>query len=136
MRQINTNNKWNIDELLSACVYYYKRTSRRISFEYTLIAGKNDSADDARDLAQLLKSAFRGTGAPIHINLIRVNPVKETGFSEGDADSAKRFADILNSLGVVATVRRRLGRDVNAACGQLRRKREIETGSEGGEGSD
>ena len=116
------NKKWNIDELLAACVTYYKRTGRRISFEYTLISGKNDTEEDARLLASVLKSAFRGTGAPIHVNLIRVNEVKETGFVAGSVGSANAFADILNSLGVVATVRRRLGSDVNAACGQLRRK--------------
>ena len=112
----------DIDELLAACVSYYKKTGRRISFEYTLISGKNDTEEDARLLASVLKNAFRGTGAPIHVNLIRVNEVKETGFVAGSVGSANAFADILNSLGVVATVRRRLGSDVNAACGQLRRK--------------
>ena len=115
------NKKWNIDELLSACVAYYKRTGRRISFEYTLISGKNDSLEDAARLAELLKGAFRGTGAPIHVNLIRVNEVKETGFKKGSVESALVFAERLGELGVVATVRRRLGADVNAACGQLRR---------------
>ena len=115
------NRKWGIDELLTACVEYYKSTSRRISFEYTLIAGKNDTEADATALARLLKNAFRGTGAPIHVNLIRVNEVAETGMRTGTVDSAKRFADTLNRMGVVATVRRRLGTDVNAACGQLRR---------------
>ena len=115
------NKKWNIDELLSACADYYKKTGRRISFEYTLIHGKNDSTEDARSLARLLTDAFRATGAPIHVNLIRVNEVKETGFKQGSTESANLFADTLNSLGVVATVRRRLGSDVNAACGQLRR---------------
>ncbi|MBR5140651.1 MAG: 23S rRNA (adenine(2503)-C(2))-methyltransferase RlmN [Clostridia bacterium] len=119
------NNKWNISELLSACVYYYKHTGRRISFEYTLIAGKNDSTADATSLAKLLISAFKGTGAPLHVNLIRVNPVTETGFKEGSSESANLFAKTLNDMGVVATVRRRLGADVNAACGQLRRKREL-----------
>ncbi len=115
------NKKWNIKELLTACVAYYKKTGRRISFEYTLISGKNDSNSDADELAALLKSAFRGTGAPIHVNLIRVNEVKETGFKEGTRESADAFAKRLESHGVVATVRRRLGSDVNAACGQLRR---------------
>ena len=118
------NNKWKIAELLSACVDYYKVTGRRISFEYTLIFGKNDTDDDARELAALLKNAFRGTGAPIHVNLIRVNEVKETGFKKGSDESAHAFAATLEKLGVVATVRRRLGADVNAACGQLRRKKQ------------
>ena len=116
------NKKWKIAELLEACVYYYSVTGRRISFEYTLISGKNDGEADAKELASLLKNAFRGTGAPIHVNLIRVNEVEETGFKKGTDESAKEFAATLERLGIVATVRRRLGADVNAACGQLRRK--------------
>ncbi len=116
------NNKWKISELLSACVDYYAKTGRRISFEYTLISGKNDTEADAKELATLLKNAFRGTGAPIHVNLIRVNEVAETGFKKGSDQSAKDFAAALERMGIVATVRRRLGADVNAACGQLRRK--------------
>ena len=98
-----------------------QHTTKDISFEYTLINGKNDSIRDAEELAALLRGAFRGTGAPIHVNLIRVNEVKETGFKEGSVESANNFAKALEKLGVVATVRRRLGADVNAACGQLRR---------------
>ena len=119
------NRKWGIDELLKACVDYYKKTSRRISFEYTLIGGKNDSLDDARALAKLLTEKFGGTGAPLHVNLIRVNEVKETGFTRGSAEAANAFAEELNKRGVVATVRRRLGADVNAACGQLRRSHSV-----------
>ena len=115
------NNKWKIADLLSACVRYYQRTGRRISFEYTLISGKNDSEADAKELAGLLTSFFRPIGAPIHVNLIRVNEVKETGFKQGSADSINNFAKTLEKSGVVATVRRKLGSDVNAACGQLRR---------------
>ena len=117
------NNKWKIKELLDACVNYFDRTGRRISFEYTLISGKNDTDSDARELAALLKSAFGKNTAAIHVNLIRVNEVKETGFKEGTTESANRFAALLESLGVTATVRRRLGSDVNAACGQLRRSK-------------
>ena len=115
------NKKWNIKALLDACVRYYRVTGRRISFEYTLISGKNDTLADARALGELLLGAFRGTGAPIHVNLIRVNEVEETGFKKGSTEQAKAFADALCKMGVVATVRRRLGADVNAACGQLRR---------------
>ncbi len=115
------NNKWNIAALLSACVSYYKTTGRRISFEYTLISGKNDSEADAIELAELLNSYFRPIGAPIHVNLIRVNEVKETGFKKGSAESVNAFAQTLEKRGITATVRRRLGSDVNAACGQLRR---------------
>ena len=124
------NNKWNIEKLLTACVDYYKVTGRRISFEYTLIEGKNDTAADAEELAALLTGAFRGTGAPIHVNLIRVNEVKETGFKQGSSESANRFAELLNKRGCVATVRRRLGSDVNAACGQLRRQSKTDSQKE------
>ena len=115
------NNKWKIADLLSACVRYYQRTGRRISFEYTLISGKNDTSADAEELASLLNSYFKPISAPIHVNLIRVNEVKETGFKQGSADSINNFAKTLEKSGVVATVRRKLGSDVNAACGQLRR---------------
>ena len=118
------NNKWKISELLTACVDYWNTTKRRISFEYTLISGKNDTPSDARELASLLKRAFSDSGAPIHVNLIRVNEVKETGFREGSSESANAFAAFLEKQGIVATVRRRLGADVNAACGQLRRNRQ------------
>ena len=124
------NNKWKIKELLDACVYYYKKTGRRISFEYTLIQGKNDTEKDAEELSSLLKNAFRNTGAPIHVNLIRVNEVKETGFKEGSRESAYLFAKLLEDRGITATVRRRLGRDVNAACGQLRRAQLTNTAGE------
>lgn len=124
------NKRWHIDELLDACVQYYKRTGRRISFEYTLIEGKNDSEADARELSALLQGAFHDTGAPIHVNIIRVNEVKETRFRQGSVDSANNFAKTLESLGVIATVRRRLGSDINAACGQLRRARSTPTESE------
>ncbi len=117
------NKKWGIDELLSACLAYYKKTGRRISFEYTLISGKNDTVEDAAELGELLRSAFRGSGAPIHVNLIRVNEVSETGFRRGSEESIKAFSDKLSEFGIVATLRRRLGADVNAACGQLRRTR-------------
>jgi 23S rRNA (adenine2503-C2)-methyltransferase len=115
------NKKWKIAELLAACVDYYKTTARRISFEYTLISGKNDSIADAEELAALLNGAFRNTGAPIHVNLIRVNEVAETGFKKGSTESVNAFAKALEARGITATVRRRLGSDVNAACGQLRR---------------
>ncbi len=117
------NRKWAIGELLSACRDYYNVTKRRISFEYTLIGGKNDTKEDADELAEVLKRAFEGTGAPIHVNLIRVNAVAETGFREGSREGADSFAARLESHGITATVRRRLGSDVNAACGQLRRRK-------------
>ena len=115
------NNKWGVSALLNACLAYYSKTGRRISFEYTLISGKNDSEADAVELAEVLNSVFRPSGAPIHVNLIRVNEVKETGFKKGSTESLNAFAKALERRGITATVRRKLGSDVNAACGQLRR---------------
>lgn len=121
-RIMPVNRRWNIDALLSACADYYRKTTRRISFEYTLLHGENDSEEEARALAALLKRYMRGM--PIHVNLIRVNPVKETAFVRGGTESVRRFADVLTKNGVNATVRRRLGADIDGACGQLRRRRE------------
>ena len=117
------NNKWKIAELLDACRRYFAVTGRRISFEYTLIAGKNDSAEYAKRLASTLKHGLYRNSKPfpIHVNLIPVNEVEESGFVHSGADSVKRFCDTLNSLGINATVRRKLGGDINASCGQLRR---------------
>lgn len=119
-RIMPVNRKWNIDTLLTACADYYRKTSRRISFEYTLLHGENDGEDEARALAALLKRYMRGM--PIHVNLIRVNEVKETAFVRGGTESVRRFAEVLTKLGVNATVRRRLGADIDGACGQLRRR--------------
>ncbi len=112
------NRKWNIDTLLSAAADYFRKTSRRISFEYTLLAGENDSEGEAKALAALLLRYMKGM--PIHVNLIRVNPVKERSFVRGDSESVRRFARVLTESGVNATVRRRLGSDIDGACGQLR----------------
>ena len=116
------NRRWNISEVLSACLEYYRTTGRRISFEYTLIKGQNSSVEDAAALAALLNSALRrGESFPIHVNLIPVNPVKETGLMPPDAAAIKAFSAELERRGVRATVRRTLGPDINASCGQLRR---------------
>ena len=115
------NRRYPIEELLLACVTYFRKTGRRISFEYTLIAGENDGVDEAEALAALLRRYF-DRREPIHVNLIRVNEVKETGCRPPSREATKRFADTLSRLGVTATVRRRLGADINAACGQLRRQ--------------
>ncbi len=113
--------KYPLEELISACRYYFDVTGRRVSFEYTLIAGKNDSEADASKLAALLK---RGMGkVPCHVNLIMLNEVDETGLKTVDRQSARRFEGELKRLGINATIRRRLGSDIDASCGQLRLSR-------------
>ena len=112
------NRKYNIDALLSACKDYFAKTKRRISFEYTLIGGKNDREADALALASLLHS--RLGDMPLHVNLIPVNAVKESGFHAPTIKEAGHFAELLTKHGVTATVRRKLGSDIDASCGQLR----------------
>ena len=114
------NNAWNIDKLLDACKRYFDKTGRRISFEYTLISGENDSVEQAKKLAHLIKKYFGSR--PVHVNLIPLNHVDERQFSAGSREDVKRFCDTLNALHVNATVRRRLGPDIDASCGQLRHK--------------
>ncbi len=117
------NNKWNIASLLDACRRYFGATGRRISFEYTLISGRNDSPACARKLASTLKHGLYRNSKPfpIHVNLIPVNEVEETGFVKSGADAVNEFSKILEKEGINATVRRKLGSDINASCGQLRR---------------
>lgn len=118
------NKKWGVDPLLDACRDYFKATGRRISFEYTLIAGENDSEKNAVELADKLNSKLRSKSStmPIHVNLIPVNPVKERDFKKSDEKQIKKFAAVLEKHGIRATVRRTLGADINASCGQLRRE--------------
>ena len=116
------NNKYQIEKLLIACQKYFEKTSRRISFEYTLIAGKNDTEEGAINLARILKKYIK---SPCHVNLIPLNEVKETGL--GTSKNVTNFKNKLLSLGVNATVRRKLGADINASCGQLRRQAKEET---------
>ena len=115
-------NKYSIDELLAACRNYFDKTGRRITFEYSLVAGVNDSKENAQELAGRLK------GLNCHVNLIPVNPVAETGFTHSGRQAIRHFAEILESRGIRATVRRTLGADINASCGQLRRGREQQEG--------
>lgn len=109
------NNKWNIDALLSACKSYQKVTTRRISFEYAMIQGVNDTTECALLLAKKLK------GIMCHVNLIPANPVVETDFVKSDEKRIENFKITLEKCGITATVRRTLGADINASCGQLRR---------------
>lgn len=108
--------KYSLTELLAATKAYTDKTSRRISFEYALIAGKNDGPKDAERLANLLKNQL------CHVNLIPLNDVKEAGLEGSSRLAAKSFSKKLESLGITATVRRELGSDIDAACGQLRKK--------------
>ena len=126
------NNRWGVDELLAACRRYYAQTGRRISFEYTLISGKNDSVEQAEKLARRLNSRLRSRTdtMPIHVNLIPVNEVDETGFVRSGEAAVRAFAGTLEKRGIRATVRRKLGPDINAACGQLRRAAAKETETE------
>lgn len=112
------NNRWGVEELIAACKDYISTTGRRISFEYAVIGGVNDSENDAAALAKLLR------GINCHVNLIPVNRIKERDYSAERRD-AVRFAESLSKKGLNVTVRRTLGSDINAACGQLRREYEI-----------
>ncbi|MBQ7861386.1 MAG: 23S rRNA (adenine(2503)-C(2))-methyltransferase RlmN [Clostridia bacterium] len=114
-RTMPVNDRWNIDELLKACRDYTKETSRRISFEYAMIDGVNDSDECARELASRLK------GMLCHVNLIPVNSVKERNFRKSNDKQIESFIKILEAKGINVTVRRTLGSDINASCGQLRR---------------
>lgn len=115
-RTMPINKRYPIDELLEACRYYFNKTGRRISFEYALIEKVNDEIYHANELADRLK------GMSAHVNLIPVNPVKERGFKRGSRQRIEAFQKALEARGVNATIRRELGADINAACGQLRRE--------------
>ncbi|MGE4215156.1 MAG: 23S rRNA (adenine(2503)-C(2))-methyltransferase RlmN [Anaerotignaceae bacterium] len=107
--------KHDIDSLLLACKQYSDKTKRRITFEYALIKGVNDSEECARELTQRLKNML------CHVNLIPVNDVKERNYFKSNDETIAAFAEILNSKGIETTIRRKLGSDINAACGQLRK---------------
>lgn len=109
------NHRYKIPELLKACQYYTDKTHRRISYEYSLIKGVNDNAGQAKELAALLH------GMLCHVNLIPVNYVEEAGFEKSGKQQVYAFQKVLLDHGINATVRRTLGADINAACGQLRR---------------
>lgn len=107
--------KNDMDRLLEACKYYSDTTKRRITFEYAMISGVNDSLDCAKELSERLRNML------CHINLIPVNDVKERNYKKSSGETVERFAEFLNSKGIETTVRRKLGSDINAACGQLRK---------------
>ena len=109
-------NKYSIDELLAACRNYFDKTGRRITFEYSLVAGVNDQPDDIRELTAILKRRN------CHLNLIPVNPIKERNFKKPDRKNALEFKNKLEKNGINVTIRRERGSDIDGACGQLRRR--------------
>lgn len=121
-RIMPVNRRYPLEELMRACRDYFRQTGRRISYEYAMIAGVNDAPEQAQRLAQLLK------GQPAHVNLIPLNPVAERHLRGSSRAQIQRFAGILEQQGVTVTVRRRLGPDIDASCGQLRRRRIQEEG--------
>lgn len=108
-------NKYSIEEILEACRAYYGHNNRRLTFEYSLVKDVNDSEDHAKALAGLLK------GINAHVNLIPVNPIKERDFKQSDTSAVVNFKNKLEKYGKTATIRREMGRDIQAACGQLRK---------------
>ena len=118
------NRKYNVETLLAACKRYFERTGRRISFEYAMIRGLNDTPE----MADILIKKLRGIAA--HVNLIPLNEVAESPLKPSYPDVVRAFQQRLEAHGIPATVRRALGGDINASCGQLRRKYETETGKE------
>uniref|UniRef100_UPI00402597AC 23S rRNA (adenine(2503)-C(2))-methyltransferase RlmN n=1 Tax=Eubacterium sp. TaxID=142586 RepID=UPI00402597AC len=116
-RTMPINDKWNIDEVLKACKDYANKTNRRVSFEYTLIKDVNDTEECALELSRRLN------GMLCHVNLIPVNNVEERKNIRSTDDSINKFMHLLKKNGINATIRRTLGSDINASCGQLRRKK-------------
>ena len=109
-------NKYELSEVLDACDYYFEKTGRRISFEYSLVQGVNDRDEDARELIGILKPRN------CHLNLIPVNPIKERDFQKPSRKSAEEFKNRIEKSGVNVTIRREMGSDIDGACGQLRRR--------------
>ena len=109
-------NKYTIAEILEATDYYFDKTGRRISYEYGLIDGENDTAENAEKLAALLK------GKNCHVNLIPINPIKERAYKSSTPKGVIRFKKILENKGINVTIREEMGRDIDAACGQLRKE--------------
>ena len=109
-------NSYSIEEIIDACRYFFDKTGRRLTFEYSLISGVNDSEDEALELSTLLR------GLNCHVNLIPVNPVVETGYKSPSREAALAFKNKLEKKSINVTIRREMGRDIDGACGQLRRR--------------
>ena len=108
-------NKYPLKEVLAACDYYYEKTGRRITYEYSLVQGQNDGVEQARELVSILK------GKNCHVNLIPVNPIKERDYKQSSGKNIENFKNILEKNRINVTIRREMGADINAACGQLRK---------------
>lgn len=113
-------NKYEISDVIDACKYYFACTGRRVTFEYSLVGGVNDTDNDAKELSALIK------GMNCHVNLIPVNPIKEREYVQSNAKVIDAFKNKLEKNGINVTVRREMGRDIDGACGQLRRKHKLE----------
>lgn len=109
-------NKYDIHDVIDACKYYFDQTGRRVTFEYSLVGGVNDTDEDARELSQLIH------GMNCHVNLIPVNPIKERDYVQSNAAVIAAFKNKLEKNGINVTVRREMGRDIDGACGQLRKR--------------
>lgn len=115
--------KYDIDEVIDACRYYFDKTGRRVTFEYSLVGGVNDTDEDAENLCSLVG------GLNCHVNLIPVNPIKERDFVESERKHVFNFQKKLEKRHINATIRREMGRDIDGACGQLRRRHSTATES-------
>lgn len=109
-------NKYDIHEVIDACRYYFEQTGRRVTFEYSLVGGVNDTKEDAKELTELIH------GMICHVNLIPVNPIRERDYVQSNAHVIEAFKEKLERSGLTVTVRREMGRDIDGACGQLRHK--------------
>ena len=120
MKLMPVAKSYHIDEVIEACKYYYEVTGRRISFEYSLVNGVNDNIKEAEELGALIR------GMNCHVNLIPVNPIKERDYTASDTARIKAFQNKLEKMGINVTIRRSMGRDIDGACGQLRRRHTTE----------
>ncbi len=109
-------NKYDLSEVLEACDYYFEQTGRRITFDYSLVHGVNDTAEDAEELIRILKKRN------CHLNLIPVNPIKERNYEKPSKKSAENFKNLFEKQKINVTIRREMGSDIDGACGQLRRR--------------
>ncbi len=113
--------RYELGEVMEACRFYFQETGRRMTFEYSLVGGENDSQRDAQELTELL------SGFPCHVNLIPVNPIKERNYVQSDKKVILNFKKKLENYGINVTIRREMGRDIDGACGQLRKRYMDET---------